>query len=159
MPGIQSSRRGTTCFCPPSQMLSVTKGRAIPDRVLRTAVVLWVSLTTSKPPYARWISSGIIKCGSSIARARSAPWAKLVDTGSLANIARSAGVFRILTKARRIEGFNLWIWKQRWIQYTWSRYKQHTTGVLHASWCSSFQRLVNSDASRWIKVANFIFVN
>jgi len=40
IPGMQSSSKGTTCFWPPSQMLPVAKGRAIPDSVLRTAVVL-----------------------------------------------------------------------------------------------------------------------
>jgi len=39
MPGIQSSSRGTTCFCPPSQIDSVANGRAIALNIPSTAVV------------------------------------------------------------------------------------------------------------------------
>ena len=130
MPGMQSSSSGTMCFCPPSQSVSFTNGSAPLASAVNTAVVRCVSFTSSSPLYARSRISGMMRLASSMASTRSAPWAYVADMGSLAKMARSVGVRRLVTKARRMAGVSrrvcgigwllLWRGKRREGTYYWS---------------------------------------
>ena len=100
------------CFCPPSHIVSEDKGSDTLASMLRTAVVRWVSLTTSNPPYARSRRSGMTRAGSRRAKERKALCASPMERGSFENIARSAGVLRVKTKALRIVVVNRCVYKQ-----------------------------------------------
>jgi hypothetical protein len=104
IPGTLNSSKGSTCFCPPTQICSETSGCATAANILNTAVVLCVSLTTSSPLYARSRISGMIIPGSNFAMKRRDICARPAATGSFEKTARRAGVLSILMKARRIEG-------------------------------------------------------
>ena len=112
IPGIHNSRRGIICLWPPSQRLSVVKGSVTEESILRTAVVRWVSFTTSNPLYALSRSSGMTKLGSKKTSCRRQPCAKPRERGSFANMASKQGVRRIWTKDRWIWGVSLRSWKQ-----------------------------------------------
>jgi len=107
MPGIHISSKGRMCFCPPNQIFSEDNGSDTLASIVRTAVVRWVSLTTSSPLYARSKRSGMTRVGSRKARERKALWESPMDMGSFENMARRAGVLSVKTKALRMAGVNL----------------------------------------------------